>query len=241
MRGASPTTAQGTSWTPPPAEVCFQSSQLGVSEPETGVQWTVRLCTCGLQTWNHSLSPIPVWHLLPAVDVSLWCPESILLNSRLCRTLLSRVRLAFRASRHSSSNQGFDFLVLFVALGMQSFAALVMCWTKECKGSASSSISSEMLSKHTSWNCSQLALAKTQWEGSQLGCRLSLPLMVGSKSVWNNGHYHGYPAAPPTHFSEQVPVWKLWRLLLMLVCSYAGLGVSGRCGFRHWEYTDWVY
>ena len=29
MRGASPTTDQGTSWTPPLAEVCFQSSQLG--------------------------------------------------------------------------------------------------------------------------------------------------------------------------------------------------------------------
>ena len=54
MSAASPTTAKGTSWTPPPAEVCFQSSQWGVSEPETGVQWNVRLCTCGLQTWNHS-------------------------------------------------------------------------------------------------------------------------------------------------------------------------------------------
>ena len=32
------------------------------------------------------------------------------LNSRLCRTLLSRACLAFRASWHSSSNQGFDFL-----------------------------------------------------------------------------------------------------------------------------------
>ena len=92
------------------------------------------------------------------------------LNSRLCRTLLSKARLAFRASRHSSSNQGFDFLGMVVALGMQSFAALVMCSTKECRGSASSSISSEMLSKHMSWNCSQLALEKTQWEGSQLGC-----------------------------------------------------------------------
>ena len=92
------------------------------------------------------------------------------LNSRLCGTLLSRAHLAFRASRHSSSNQGFDFLWMVVALGMQSFGALVMCSTKECKGSASSSLSSEMLSKHTSWNCSQLALEKTQWEGSQLGC-----------------------------------------------------------------------
>ena len=71
------------------------------------------------------------------------------LNYRHCRTLLSRACLAFRASRHSSSNQGFDFLGMVVALGMQSFVALVMCSTKECKGSASSSISWEMLSKQT--------------------------------------------------------------------------------------------
>ena len=92
------------------------------------------------------------------------------LNSRLCSTLSSRALLAFRASRHSSSNQGFVFLGMVVALGMHSFAALVMCSTKECKGSASPSVSSAMLSKHTSWNSSQLALEKTQWEGSQLGC-----------------------------------------------------------------------
>ena len=55
---------------------------------------------------------------------------------------------------------GFDFLGMLVALGMQSFAALVMCSTHECKGSASSSISSEMPSTHASWNCSQLALGK---------------------------------------------------------------------------------
>ena len=42
------------------------------------------------------------------------------LSYRLCRTLLSKARLAFRASRHSSSNQGFDFLGMVVALGMQS-------------------------------------------------------------------------------------------------------------------------
>ena len=80
MTAASPTTAQGISWTPPLAEVCIQSSQGGVSEPETMVQWNVWLCTCGLQTWSHSLSPIPLWHSLPAVDVSLWCPESVLEN-----------------------------------------------------------------------------------------------------------------------------------------------------------------
>ena len=33
-------------------------------------------------------------------------------NSRLCRTLLARAHLAFRASRHSSSNQGFDWIGL---------------------------------------------------------------------------------------------------------------------------------
>ena len=52
----------------------------GVSEPETVVQWYLWLCTCGLQTWSHSLSPIPLWHSLPAVDISLWCPESVLEN-----------------------------------------------------------------------------------------------------------------------------------------------------------------
>ena len=76
MRGASPTTAQGTLLTPPLAEVHFQSSQWEASEPGIVVQWNACLYTCGLQTWNHSLSPIPVWHLLPAVNVSLWCPGS---------------------------------------------------------------------------------------------------------------------------------------------------------------------
>ena len=96
MRGASPITAQGTSWTPPLAEVCFQSSQWGggVSEPETMVQWNVWLCTCGLQTWSHSLSPIPVWHSLPAIDVSLWCPESFLEN----RSPGHRQRVLWRCS-----------------------------------------------------------------------------------------------------------------------------------------------
>ena len=161
------------------------------------------------------------------------------LNSRLCRTLLSRALLAFRASRHSSSYQGFDFLGMVVALGMQSPAALIMCLTKECKGTASSSISSEMLSKHTSWNCSQLALEKPSWRDHSLV--VSLPLMVGSKSVWDNGHCHGYRVGPPTHFSEQVLVWRWSDLSLMLACSHAGLEVSDRCGFRHWEYTDCVY
>ena len=82
------------------------------------------------------------------------------LSYRLCLTLLSRAHLAFRASRHSSSNQGFDFLRMVVALGMQSFAALVMYSTKECKGSASTSISSVIISKHTSLNCTQLVLKK---------------------------------------------------------------------------------
>ena len=92
------------------------------------------------------------------------------LNSRLCRTLLSRARLAFRASRNSSSNQGFDFLGMVVALGMLSFAALVMCSTKDCKGPPSPRMSSLILSKHSSSNSSQSALENTQWEGSQFGC-----------------------------------------------------------------------
>ena len=76
IRCASPTTAQGTLLTSPLAEVCFQPSQWGASEFGIRVQWNAQLCTCGPQTWNHSLSPIPVWHLLPAVNVSLWCSGS---------------------------------------------------------------------------------------------------------------------------------------------------------------------
>ena len=56
------------------------------------------------------------------------------LNSRPCRTLLSRARLAFRDSRHSSSNQGFDFSGMVVALGMQSFVALGYVLDKGVKG-----------------------------------------------------------------------------------------------------------
>ena len=40
------------------------------------VQWNARLCSYGPQTWNHSLSPLLVGHLLPAVNVSLRCPGS---------------------------------------------------------------------------------------------------------------------------------------------------------------------
>ena len=46
-------------------------------------------------------------------SLRLWPSESrygFPLNSRLCRTLLSRALLAFRASGHSSSHQGFRFL-----------------------------------------------------------------------------------------------------------------------------------
>ena len=44
---------------------------VGVCGLCVGVQWNVQLYIYGLQTWNHSLLPIPVWHLLPAVDVFL--------------------------------------------------------------------------------------------------------------------------------------------------------------------------
>ena len=52
----------------------FQYLQWWVSKPWIGVQWNVRLCTCGQLTWTYSLSRIRVWHLLPAVNISLWCP-----------------------------------------------------------------------------------------------------------------------------------------------------------------------
>ena len=124
------------------------------------------------------------------------------LNSRLCRTLLSRARLAFRASRHSSSNQGFDFLGMVVALGMLSFAALVMCSTKDCKGSPSSRMSSVILS-----STDHQTVPNQPWKipnGRGHSLVVSLLLAVGSKSVWDNGHCHGCQSEPPTHFSEQV-------------------------------------
>ena len=76
---------------------------------------------------------------------------------------LTNTRLTGNSRRH-------DFLGMVVALGMLSFAALVMCSTKECKGSPSSRMSSVILSKHRSSNSSQSALENTQWDGSQLGC-----------------------------------------------------------------------
>ena len=111
---------------------------------------------------------------------------------------LVQARLAFRSSSHSSSNQRFDFLGMVVALGMLSFAALVMCLTKECKD--------------------PLPLGCPQWSfpitghgtvpnqpirkiphGKGHSLVVSLLLMVRSKSVWHNGQCHGYRAGPPTH------------------------------------------
>ena len=104
------------------------------------------------------------------------------LSSRLWRTLVSSARLAFRASRNSSSTQGFDFLGMVVALGMLSLAALVKCSTKEFKGSPSSRISSVILSMHKSWNCSQSALENPN--GKDHSSVVSLPLMVGSMLIF---------------------------------------------------------
>ena len=127
-------------------------------------------CACKLCLRGHvglrDRGVVGLSHRGGVVGNSLGCGVLDTNKSLDCVELL----LAFRASRHSSSNQGFDFFGMVVALGMQSFAALVMCSTTECKGSAFSSISTEMLSKQTSWNCSKLTLGKKQWEGSQLGC-----------------------------------------------------------------------
>ena len=53
------------------------------------------------------------------------------------------------------------------------------------------------------------------------------------------GHCHGYRVGPPTHFS--VLVWRWSDLSLTLASPHAGLEVSDRCGFRHWEYSYCVY
>ena len=89
------------------------------------------------------------------------------LTSLPCQILLYRELLAFKASLHSSSNQRFDFLGIVVPLVML-FSALVMCLTKDSKGSASSKMSSAIMSKQRSWNHSQSALVNTQCKGAQL-------------------------------------------------------------------------
>ena len=58
------------------AGVCYWSWLCGVFGHCVGVQWNVQLYIYGLQTWTHSLLPIPVWHLLPAVVIFLWCQGS---------------------------------------------------------------------------------------------------------------------------------------------------------------------
>ena len=67
------------------------------------------------------------WALLKADTVSP-------LSSQHCRTHLSRTHLAFRACQHSTSNQGFDFLGMVIALRMLSFAALVWSQQKSVEG-----------------------------------------------------------------------------------------------------------
>ena len=43
----------------------FPVLTMGASELETGVQWNVRLCTCGMQTWNPHVK---------VVKVKIWQP-----------------------------------------------------------------------------------------------------------------------------------------------------------------------
>ena len=52
------------------AGVCHWSWLWGVSELCIGVPWNAQPNIYGLHTWNHSSLPIPLWHLLPAADVS---------------------------------------------------------------------------------------------------------------------------------------------------------------------------
>ena len=65
-----------------PRNVVDSSTGRGVTDPDFdlggglwtlfGAQWNAQLNIYGLQTWNRALLPIPVWHLLPAIDVFLW-------------------------------------------------------------------------------------------------------------------------------------------------------------------------
>ena len=72
-RGENPTTAQGILLIPQLAGVCHWSWSWGVSGLCVWVLWKVQLYIYGLQTWTHSLLPIPVWHSLPVVGLFLWC------------------------------------------------------------------------------------------------------------------------------------------------------------------------
>ena len=97
------------------------------------------------------------------------------LNSRLCRTLLSRARLAFRASWHSSSNQRFDFLGMVVALGTLSFVALVMCLTKDCKWSPSSE---KVPAPNQSWRGCNHPTSNWPYQGHQI------PYLIPRTTDW---------------------------------------------------------
>ena len=50
--------------------MCFLNERCESHHSPRDFSWA-GLCTCGLQTWSHSLSPIHVWHSMPAVDVSM--------------------------------------------------------------------------------------------------------------------------------------------------------------------------
>ena len=97
-------------------------------------------------------------------------------------TFLSKARLVFSISRHSSSNQGLHFLGIVVALGMLSFAASLTWATNEVRGSWSHRMSSVILSIHNSANCSQSAFENTQW----LGCSVPVYLQWVHRSLFGN-------------------------------------------------------
>ena len=65
-RGASPTTAQGTLLTPPLAEMCFQSSQLGPLDRDAVKCMTLHL-------WTANLKPILVAHSCMALTACCKC------------------------------------------------------------------------------------------------------------------------------------------------------------------------
>ena len=92
------------------------------------------------------------------------------LNSRLCRTLLSRACLAFRASRHSSSNQGFDFLGMVVALGCSHLGPWLCAQQRSARDLLPLVYPQRCFPNTHRETVPNWPWKKTQQEGSQLGC-----------------------------------------------------------------------
>ena len=104
MRGASPTTGQGTLFTPPLAEVCFQSAQWGASTfvDRGAVKGTT------LHLWAANLKPFLVAHL--CMTFTACCK---------CLSMVSRERPRKQIARSSTKS------ALKMSLAMREGSSLI--------------------------------------------------------------------------------------------------------------------